>query len=185
MMKLNTLKTAGVVGLALAALHAAPLTHAQKNTPQTVDSVDLERYVGTWREVARLPMFFQRNCARQVTASYQIIGDGKISVTNRCLNSKGKLIEAKGVATTVNQAGSKLKVSFLPSWLQWLPVGKGDYWVLALEEDYTVALVGTPDRDTLWLLTKRSTLSNETKQKYLSIAADQGFNLTELIQTAP
>ena len=63
--------------------------------PQTVGQVDLSRYQGTWYELARLPMFFQRNCA-QSEAHYLLQGDGSIGVTNRCRTLEGEWIEARG-----------------------------------------------------------------------------------------
>ena len=54
--------------------------------PKTVDSVNLKRYQGTWYELARLPMYFQRNCA-QSEARYSLLPDGDMSVFNRCLTT--------------------------------------------------------------------------------------------------
>ena len=66
--------------------------------PNTVSSVDLKRYQGTWYELARLPMFFQRNCA-QSEAHYSLKPDGNVAVLNRCRTAEGKWEEAKGTAT--------------------------------------------------------------------------------------
>ena len=66
--------------------------------PRTVDHVDLKRYQGTWYELARLPMFFQRNCA-QSEAHYRLKPDGNIAVLNRCRTEKGEWEEATGTAS--------------------------------------------------------------------------------------
>ena len=66
--------------------------------PKTVESVDLKRYQGTWYEQARLPMFFQRNCA-QSEAHYSLKPDGNVAVLNRCRTAEGEWEEAKGTAT--------------------------------------------------------------------------------------
>ena len=111
----------------------------------TVDAVDLDRYVGLWHEIARIPNRFQKQCARGTTAEYTLRGDGRIRVVNRCVKGDGGTDEAEGVAKVVAGANnSKLKVSFV-SFLGWRPFW-GDYWVIGLDEDYQWAVIGTPDR---------------------------------------
>lgn len=154
--------------------------HKSANSPTTVDKVNLKKYAGTWYEIGRLPMYFQRNCARDVTATYTEKTDGSgIIVTNKCVDKEGSSIVAEGLAKPVNDTGSKLKVTFLPSWIRWLPVGRADYWVLARDADYKTALVGTPDKDYLWLLARSPNISQETYAKYRQIAQQQGYDLKE------
>lgn len=156
------------------------IIHKSASTPTTVDSVDLKKYAGTWYEIGRLPMYFQRNCASDVTATYTEKTDGSgIVVTNKCADADGSSIVADGLAKPVDNTGSKLKVTFLPSWIRWLPVGRADYWVLARDADYKTALVGTPDKDYLWLLARSPNISQETYAKYRQIAQQQGYNLKE------
>ena len=57
--------------------------------PPRTQQVDLQRYQGTWYELARLPMFFQRHCA-QSEAHYRLQPDGTIAVLNRCRTEKGE-----------------------------------------------------------------------------------------------
>lgn len=151
--------------------------------PTTVDSVDLERYAGTWFEIGRLPMSFQKKCASDVTATYTPNSNGSIQVLNACAKNDGSMMSAKGQAKPVDASGSKLKVSFLPSWIRWLPVGRADYWVLARDEDYQTALVGTPNQKYLWLLARTPNISQETYTKYRQIAQQQGYDLTSFTLT--
>lgn len=161
-------------------IEPSAIIHKSANTPTTVDSVDLEKYAGTWYEIGRLPMYFQRKCAGDVTANYAQKADGKgITVTNKCMAEDGSEIIAEGLAKPADETGSKLKVTFLPSWIRWLPVGRADYWVLARDADYKTALVGTPDKDYLWLLARSSNVSQETYSKYRQIAQQQGYDLKE------
>ena len=161
-------------------IEPSAIIHKSANTPTTVDSVDLEKYAGTWYEIGRLPMYFQRKCAGDVTANYAQKADGKgITVTNKCMAEDGSEIIAEGLAKTADDTGSKLKVTFLPSWIRWLPVGRADYWVLARDADYKTALVGTPDKDYLWLLARSPNVSQETYSKYRQIAQQQGYDLKE------
>ncbi|MBO1529941.1 lipocalin family protein [Psychrobacter sp. F1192] len=156
------------------------IVHHSANEPTPVDSIDLKQYVGTWYEIGRLPMYFQRNCVSDVTATYtETAESSNISVLNRCKGEDGEFIEAEGVAKPVDAAGSKLKVTFLPSWIRWLPVGRADYWVLAHDPSYQTALVGTPDLDYLWLLARSPNISQQTYAKYRQIAQQQGYNLKE------
>ncbi len=153
--------------------------------PTAVDNVDLKKYAGTWYEIGRLPMYFQRDCASDVTATYTPKPDGSgIAVLNKCVESDGTTIAAEGLAKPVDDTGSKLKVTFLPSWIRWLPVGRADYWVLARDPDYQTALVGTPDREYLWLLARSPNITQETYAKYRQIAQEQGYHLKEFKLTS-
>lgn len=156
------------------------IIYKSASTPTTVDNVDLNKYAGTWYEIGRLPMYFQRKCAGDVTANYAQKTDGSgIVVTNKCMNEDGSGITAEGLAKPVDESGSKLKVTFLPKWIRWIPVGRADYWVLARDADYKTALVGTPDKDYLWLLARSPNINQETYAKYRQIAQQQGYDLKE------
>lgn len=156
------------------------IIHKSANVPTTVNSVDLKKYAGKWYEIGRLPMYFQRNCVGDVTASYIEKTDGSgIKVINQCVGDDGVNITAEGIAKPADATGSKLKVTFLPQWIRWLPVGRADYWVLARDADYKTALVGTPDKDYLWLLARSPNISQETYAKYRQIAQQQGYDLKE------
>lgn|SRR5699024_4600791 len=153
--------------------------------PTSVDSVDLNKYAGQWYEIARLPMYFQRNCASDVTATYNLNTDkaGKLNsveVINQCRKQDGSMMKSEGLAKPANDTGSELKVTFLPSWLRWLPVGKADYWVLQLDKDYQSALVGTPDNKYLWVLSRKPTLSEAVFEDYKKTAKMQGYDINKL-----
>jgi len=169
--------------LSLAALALAGCAgsgdHAKR--PATVQ-VDLQRYQGTWYELARLPMFFQRNCV-QSEAHYALREDGRIDVTNRCRKDDGQWSEVHGVAEA-QQPGrtDKLWVRFDNWFSRLLPdLAKGEYWVLYHDDDYRVALVGHPDRDYLWLLSRTPTVSTEVRERLLGIARQQGYDTRELV----
>lgn len=160
------------------AIAPATIIHKSASKPTTVDSVDLGKYAGSWYEIGRLPMYFQRSCAGDVTATYIGKTDSSgIRVINRCIGKDGKDIIAEGLAKAADSSGSKLKVTFLPSWIRWLPIGRADYWVLARDPDYQTALVGTPDNKYLWLLARSPNISQQTYAKYRQIAQQQGYDL--------
>lgn len=160
------------------AIKPSDIIYKSVGTPTTVDKVDLERYAGKWYEIGRLPMYFQRNCAQDVTATYTAKTDtAGIIVTNQCTDTDGAVMIAEGLAKPADDTGSKLKVTFLPSWIRWLPVGRADYWILARDADYQTALVGTPDKDYLWLLARTPNITQPTYAKYRQIAQQQGYDL--------
>ncbi|MGB4075388.1 lipocalin family protein [Pseudomonas sp.] len=150
--------------------------------PATVDKVDLQRYQGTWYEQARLPMFFQRNCA-QSEALYELQDGGTLGVTNRCRTFAGDMQQVQGQAVPqVAGETNKLWVRF-DSWASDLLPGasKGEYWVLYLDEDYQHALVGHPNRDYLWLLSRNPQLSAANRDLLLEQARKRGYDTGELI----
>lgn len=147
----------------------------------TIAHLDLNRYLGTWFEICRLPLKWEDAEARDISATYSLETDGSIKVDNRCIDADGTPDQAIGQAVPTDASNARLKVSFLPQYLRWLPFTKGDYWVVRVASDYTVALVGTPDRANLWLLSRTPHLSDEVRDDYLSSAAAQGFDLAPLI----
>ncbi len=154
-----------------------------RNEPATVAFIDLPRYLGTWFEIARLPMRHEPADFTDITAHYSLQDDGRIRVRNRALNGKGEREESIGEASAVDTSNSKLEVTFLPEGLRWIPFTKGDYWVLKIDPDYSTALVGSPDRKYLWLLSRQPHLDEATTQAYLAHARQQGFDLADLIHT--
>ena len=165
--------------LALAGCANSGTGSIPKPPPQTMQ-VDLQRYQGTWYELARLPMFFQRNCA-QAEAHYALQGDGTLAVRNRCQTLQGEWQEASGQAFA-QLAGQtdKLWVRF-DNWASKLLPIKGDYWVIYHDEDYRVALVGHPEHKYLWLLARTPEVDQETRDKLLSVAREQGYVTSDLI----
>jgi apolipoprotein D and lipocalin family protein len=150
-----------------------------------VDDVDLERYAGTWYEIARLPNRFQDRCAGDVTATYTLLDDGSIQVVNRCRKEDGDYIEAEGRARRAAKNGSnaKLKVRFAPRILSFLPFVWGDYWIIELDPDYRYAVVGDPRRKYLWVLAREPVLEGTTLEGIFERTSDKGFDLSEVIRT--
>lgn len=198
---IGTLATAFCVGGALALLalgslrpvraqsvagpaDGAPLMRAPL---QVVAPVDLQRYAGMWHEQARLPNRFQKKCTGPVSAHYTPVADGRIEVRNRCIVADGSFDESVGLARPVEVAGQpgagRLEVRFAPAWLSWLPLVWGDYWILRLDRDYQVALVGTPDRKYLWVLSRDPVLDDRRLGLELDYARSLGFDLDKVILT--
>jgi lipocalin len=117
---------------------------------QPVSTLDLNRYAGTWHEIAHLPMYFQRKCQDRITATYTLRADGRIHVRNACRTKAGKEDVAHGIAKPAGGPAGALKVRFAPGWLSWVPWVWADYWVIELDPDYQWAVVGSPSRKYLW-----------------------------------
>jgi len=156
-----------------------------KQPLDVVPSIDLDRYAGTWYEIARLPFKFQSQCAGDVTATYTLLEDGTIKVVNRCRKQDGEIDEAEGRAKRASEDGpnTKLKVRFAPAILSFLPFVWGDYWIIDLAPDYSYAVVGEPDRKYMWVLSRTAVMEETTLQGILDRATQKGYDLTGLIRT--
>jgi apolipoprotein D and lipocalin family protein len=149
--------------------------------PATVAKVDLDRYLGTWFEVARLPNpeedGYGRRCV-DVTATYARRRGGTVDVLNvaRNANAGMRTTSVHGWARAVDATGAKLVVTFFRLF-------NGDYWVLGLDPDYRWALVGTPRRRRLWLLSRTPRLDAADYDRALAIAAAQGYDPARIVKT--
>ena len=155
------------------------------NAPlQTVPKVELARYAGTWYEVARLPNSFQTKCSCNVTATYELCDDGTIDVINRCMKQDGSITESRGKGEVADtQTRSKLRVTFLPAFLRWTGIGWGDYWIIDLDDANTTAVVASPSRTYLWILSRTRNISDTTRARLLPLIREKGFAAEELLWT--
>jgi len=152
------------------------------DTPQTVRSVDLSRYVGKWYEIAKIPNRFQKQCIRNTTATYRLRDDGKIDVLNICETEEGTLDSAKGIARIVdNESNAKLEVSFVN--FLGLQLFWGDYWIIGLDSDYQYAVIGSPSRKYGWILSRTRELSGQQMEQVKSILQKNGYNFDDFEMT--
>lgn len=163
--------------LALILLLAAGLSGCT-GLPEGVRPVagfELERYLGTWYEIARLDHRFERGLS-EVTATYSPRPDGGIDVLNRGYESaEGEWREARGRAYFLGEPQvASLKVSFFGPFY-------GGYHVLALDPDYGWALVSGPSRDYLWILARRPELPAEVTGALVDQARALGYPVEGLI----
>ncbi|MEO1252456.1 MAG: lipocalin family protein [Pseudomonadota bacterium] len=162
------------ISLALAGCASPPVNRDSTIPLKTVEAVDLNRYTGLWYEIARFPNSFQQDCDA-VTAQYALREDGLISVVNTC--GAGDPRSAKGRARVVDEeTNSKLEVSFFgPFW--------GDYWIIDLDDAYTLSLVGEPEGRYLWILSRSPQLSDERLGAALQRLRTYGYDTDALYFT--
>ncbi len=141
-----------------------------------VSGFDLNRYLGTWYEVARLDHRFERGLSN-VTATYSLRDDGGVNVINRGYDTDAQeWDEADGKAYFVGDADiGQLKVSFFGPFY-------GGYNVIELDKDgYTYSMVAGPDRSYLWILSRTPDMNPQILQRLITKARDLGFATDELI----
>ena len=155
------------------------MTHLSKkeyDTLEVVPHVDLKKYLGKWYETAHLPFRFEEGCS-DITATYSLREDGSISVLNECKRN-GKVKRAKGKAKVVDKnTGAKLKVTFF--WPFY-----GDYWIMNLGKDYHYAVVGTPNRKYLWILSRTPQMDDKLFSQLIELVKTKGFDVKNLIRTS-
>lgn len=143
---------------------------------QTVSGFELDRYLGTWYEIARLDHSFERGMSN-VTANYSMREDGGVRVVNRGFEvADGKWNEATGKAYFVGDPGiGQLKVSFFGPFY-------GGYNIVELDnENYQHALVVGPNRDFLWILARSPELDQAVLATLVNKARSLNFPTDELI----
>ncbi len=146
---------------------------------ETVDYVDLTRYVGKWHQIAFFPTRFQGSCTIDTTATYGVMDDGRVSVFNECKKPSGKTKSISGSAKIVDRdSNAKLKVKFF-----WFAPA-GDYWIIDLGQNYEYAVVGSPDRKYLWILSRTPQITNSLYQDLVKRASSQYFDVNNLQLTS-
>ncbi len=150
---------------------------SNKQYPPTVSNLDEKRYAGEWHEIARLPNTFEQGLVA-AKATYGVNPDGTLSVRNDGIKKDGEKTSIEGTAKPANDSDpGKLLVRFdrFPANLF-----AGDYWILEVNSGYTRALVGSPDKKFLWLLSKNPGDSRQDFTQQISKAKELGFDTGKL-----
>lgn len=142
-------------------------------TLKTVSSVDLQRYVGTWYEIASYPQFFERGCSN-VKATYTSKKD-YIEVFNQSIkNAKQNSIKGKAFVLK-NSGNAKLKVQFFWPF-------KGNYWIIDLADDYSWAVVSDPKLKTLWILSRTPKMNEVLYNSLIGKLVKAGFDKEKIVR---
>lgn len=142
----------------------------------TVKHVDIQRYLGKWYEIANLPNSFQKGCNCS-SAEYSTIDSATIKVTNKCIKD-GELDYVNGKAFVVDGSNnSKLRVQFFWPF-------RGDYWIINLDEkNYQYAVVGTPSRKYLWILSRKPFMEDSLYNNLVESCKSKGFDVSKIVKT--
>lgn len=137
-------------------------------------NIELEKYLGVWYEIARLPAWFEKDLVG-VTATYSMKKDGNIEVLNQghlnTLEGQKKVAVGNAWVPDKNKPG-RLKVSFFGPFA-------ADYIVLEIADDYSYALVGS-GKDYLWVLSRKPVLAEELYDGLILYAQTLGFDISKL-----
>ncbi|MDP3451760.1 MAG: lipocalin family protein [Bacteroidales bacterium] len=142
----------------------------------SAEEFDLEKYMGKWYEIYRLPNKFEEGL-EDITAHYELTDDGRVIVTNegRVIEDRSRIKQAKGKAWVPDpKEPSKLKVSFFWPF-------SGDYWILKIDPEYTHALVGDPGGKFLWILSRERKPDPEIVEQLKAYASTLGFDVEKMI----
>jgi apolipoprotein D and lipocalin family protein len=156
---------------------ACTLYRGTGHDQQAVAQLDLVRYMGKWHETASFPAWFQRDCFCTM-AEYELRGD-HVSVKNSCRkgSSEGEVDVATAKAFAVaGSNNSRLKVQFFWPF-------KGDYWIIALDDNYQYAMVGHPSREYLWILSRTPQMPENVYLNLVETARGKGYDVTKLRKT--
>lgn len=146
----------------------------------TVSYVDLNKYLGSWFEIAKIPNRFQKNCLGS-KATYSLNKDATIKVFNECQLANGKVDSVTGKAKVADKnTNAKLKVTFVPFFGF---LFAADYWILDLDKNYEYVLVGNKSRKYLWILSRTPVLNNLIYYKLLIKAKILGFDIDQIQKT--
>ncbi len=147
-----------------------------ESTLDVAGPVDLKQYAGRWYEIASFPQSFQKGCTDS-RADYTLRDDGEMDVVNSCLRN-GKVDTAKGRAWVVDKnTNAKLKVSFFWPF-------RGDYWIIELGVGYGYAVVASPDRQYLWILSRTTDMPGMQYNNIVRRLQQRGFDIGRLQRTA-
>jgi apolipoprotein D and lipocalin family protein len=140
-----------------------------------VQPFELNRYLGTWYEIARYDHRFERGLD-SIQANYSLREDGKIRVLNRGYDTaKARWKQSEGKAKwRGDTTRAELEVSFFGPFY-------GEYTVLKLDPEYKVALIGSSSPKYLWILARDKVISPEVRADYLRTAQLLGYDTTALI----
>ncbi len=150
-------------------------THLHATDVIPVKAVELQRYIGVWHEICRIPNPYQKQCIGNCVAEYRLRPDGLLDIINSCDVAADKRTQAKGIAKMSDPScNAKLEVSFaniLGLWLFW-----GPYWIIGLDPNYQYTVIGDPTHKFGWVLSREKTLTPTQIAEVTKILVEQGYD---------
>jgi apolipoprotein D and lipocalin family protein len=160
----------------------APLTPALALIP--VPGFDLNRYQGTWYEIASIPGFLQSRCARDTSVAYGAAENGAMAAQTRCTRADGTAdaseTRVRPLDPTTPAVLKVTAVNFLGIW--WYPLGRESI-VIAVAPDYRWIVLGHPSLRYGRVLSREPSLADSDLKLAAAALAEQQFDLCKFVTT--
>jgi len=169
---MSTLQKTLVVTLAVLLLGACA---AKQPEMQTVDKVDIERFMGDWYVIANIPTFVEKG-AHNAVENYKLDDDGSIATTftfrKDSFDGKHKEYHPRGfIEDTESNA----------IWgMQFVWPFKGDYRIVYLDDDYAQTVIGRQKRDYVWIMARTPTIPDADYDRAISFVASIGYDISKI-----
>ena len=146
---------------------------------QTVDKVDIKRFMGDWYVIANIPTFLEKG-AHNAVETYRLDDDGTIATTFNF--RKGGF---DGKRKEYNPRGFIVDTETNALWgMRFVWPFKGDYRIVYLDDDYTQTVIGRQKRDYVWIMARTPEISEEDYERIVEYVASIGYD-TAKIQRIP
>lgn len=168
-----------IILIAIIIIIVAVIIFSKQNSEPQTGGLNIQRYMGTWYEIARLPASFEKGCVNS-TANYQLLGQDKIQVTNNC-EINGRINSVTG--TAIPTPNARIVSGFLTPASLVVNFGYGfsPYNVIFIDENYQYAIV-SGGNDTLWILSRYKNINQQIYNQLVTIAYNKGYNVNNLIR---
>ncbi|MES2504129.1 MAG: lipocalin family protein [Myxococcota bacterium] len=161
-------------------LLSAHVAYSNSHELTPVPFVDLQRYAGTWHEIARLPDSAETNCVES-KAEY-LWKNGAMQVRHFCRKANGSRKQSVSKIAIENPPNnSKLKIQLGPKWLNWVGLDANEHWIIDLDPNYQFAVVSEPGKRQLKILSRTPTLEKPVYDKIIAELKARHFDLSHLI----
>ncbi|HEX6361732.1 MAG TPA: lipocalin family protein [Albitalea sp.] len=179
---------AGLAGLAGAGALAACLAFVAATAPPPVRAVaqlDLQRYAGTWYEIARLPNRGQARCAADATTMVWPVDERSLKLVRECRDGADRPVFTVGeaVADPADRSGARFSLTHRPSLPGWWPRASESHWVVLLDDEYRYAVVSDPARRSLWILSRTPRLAPDTYASIVGELRERRYPVDRLVPT--
>lgn len=132
----------------------------------------LEKYAGNWNVVYTIHQTFTKNCLKQ-KAEYSF-KDNVFKIKNICIKKNGES-NITGIAKSVSANNTKLEILFDPWYFKFFGI-KGDYNILKIDPDYTIVLVGSSDKSSLWIMVRDNFSNDQLLNEFYDYALNLGYS---------
>jgi apolipoprotein D and lipocalin family protein len=146
---------------------------------QTVEHVDLPRFMGAWYVIASIPTFIERG-AHNAVETYTLAPDGSIA-TRFTFRKDG----FDGPQKTWNPRGFVLDHESNARWgMRFIWPVKADYRIIHLSDDYTQTVIGRQKRDYVWIMARTPQIPAADYARLLAIVESHGYDISK-VQKVP